>query len=243
MDQDIEAVDRPAAELAVVGPDAAIGAAGRVPVLTFAGLEHRFGTRPILRIDFFEVPAGEHGVLMGPSGTGKTTLLHLIAGLLKPSEGRIAIEGRWLDTMRRGELDRFRGRKVGIVLQRLHLLPALTVLGNLRLARWLAGLPADPAWIRHLLGALGIRHLARARPAELSQGEAQRVAIARTLVNRPRLILADEPTSALDDRNAALVIELLMGQAAASDATLIVATHDARIVDRFGHRLLLGRRG
>ena len=211
----------------------------RPAVLTFAGLEHRFGERPILRIDHFEVPEGEHAVLTGASGSGKSTLLHLIAGLLRPSEGRIAVDGRWLDEMRAGELDRFRGRTVGIVLQRLHLLPALSVLGNLRLARWLAGLPADPGGIFDLLEALSITRFARERPDELSQGEAQRVAIARALVNRPRLILADEPTSALDDRNAAAVIDLLTSRSEAFGATLIVATHDARITDRFARRLRL----
>ena len=214
-------------------------AADRPAVMTFAGLEHRFGGRPILRIDHFEVPEGEHAVLTGASGSGKSTLLHLIAGLLRPSEGRIAVDGRWLDEMRAGELDRFRGRTVGIVLQRLHLLPALTVLGNLRLARWLAGLPSDPLAIASLLDALAIAGFARRKADELSQGEAQRVAIARALVNRPRLILADEPTSALDDRNAQAVIELLISRTEAFGATLIVATHDRRVTDRFARRLHL----
>jgi putative ABC transport system ATP-binding protein len=131
---------------------------------------------------------------------------------------------------------------VGIVLQRLHLIPALTVRDNLRLARTFARVPPDSMRINALIADLGLGALAGARPSRLSQGEAQRVAIARALVNRPSLILADEPTSALDDANCETVLTLLRAQAEASGATLVIATHDARLKAHFVHRLELSVR-
>jgi putative ABC transport system ATP-binding protein len=127
-----------------------------------------------------------------------------------------------------------------MVLQRLHLIGALSVEANLRLARSLAGLAPAPARIAALLEQLGLAALARARPHQLSQGEAQRVAIARALINQPALILADEPTAALDDGNCAAVTDLLLGQAGASGATLVIATHDQRLIPWFDERLTLG---
>ena len=190
----------------------------------------------------WSVGAGRHGLVLGPSGSGKSTLLHLVAGLLRPTRGGIRVAGRDLAGARPRELDRWRGRTVGIVLQRLHLIAALSVRDNLRLARTLAGLPEDAARVAQLLADLRLDALAGARPARLSQGEAQRVAIARAVVNRPALILADEPTSALDDASCAAVVELLLGQADASGATLVIATHDARLAPHFAQRLELPAR-
>jgi putative ABC transport system ATP-binding protein len=135
--------------------------------------------------------------------------------------------------------DAFRARHVGLVPQTLHLIGVLDVRGNLRLARSLAGLPADEAWIEACLASLGIAQLAGHKAADLSVGEAQRVAIARAVVARPELILADEPTSALDDANCERALKLLLDQAAACAATLVIATHDQRIRDRFPRRLEL----
>jgi putative ABC transport system ATP-binding protein len=174
-----------------------------------------------------------------PSGSGKSTLLHLIAGLLRPSRGRVLVAGQDLAALTSAQLDAFRGRMIGIVLQRLHLIPALTVRDNLRLARTLARLPQDAARINGLIADLGLGALAGARPARLSRGEAQRVAIARAVINRPTLILADEPTSALDDANCKAVLALLRAQAEAASATLVIATHDGRLKPHFGHRLEL----
>ena len=211
-------------------------------VLEVDGLVQRFGARTVLELPGWSVGAGRHGLVLGPSGSGKSTLLHLVAGLLRPTRGRIRVAGRDLAGARPRELDRWRGRTVGIVLQRLHLIAALSVRDNLRLARTLAGLPEDAARVAQLLADLRLDALAGARPARLSQGEAQRVAIARAVVNRPALILADEPTSALDDASCAAVVELLLGQADASGATLVIATHDARLAPHFAQRLELPAR-
>jgi putative ABC transport system ATP-binding protein len=212
------------------------------PVLEIRDLVQRFGERTVLEVAAWTVAPGRHSLVLGPSGCGKSTLLHLIAGLLRPTRGRILVAGRELTGLRSAELDRWRGRSIGIVLQNLHLIAAISVRDNLRLARALAGLADDGARIEQLLDELRLTALAAARPPQLSQGEAQRLAIARAVINRPALILADEPTSALDDANCDTVLQLLRAQAEASDATLLIATHDARLKAHFADRLELPAR-
>jgi putative ABC transport system ATP-binding protein len=227
----------PARQAARPVPDAAPS-----PLLELQGLVQRFGERTVLEVAAWAVAPGRHSLVLGPSGCGKSTLLHLIAGLLPPTRGRILVAGRDLSALRAAELDRWRGRTIGIVLQNLHLITALSARDNLRLARALAGLPDDGARIGRLLDELGLSARTAARPPQLSQGEAQRLAIARAVVNRPALILADEPTSALDDGNCDAVLALLRAQAEASGATLLIATHDARLKAHFAHRLELPAR-
>ncbi|MFN3370723.1 MAG: ABC transporter ATP-binding protein [Sphingomonadaceae bacterium] len=202
------------------------------PVLTFEAVRFARGPRPILDSFDLAVDRGEHLLLLGPSGSGKTTLLHLAAGLLTPAAGTIRVNGTAWPADQAGR-DRLRGRTVGIVFQTLRLVSALSLEGNLRLAADLAGQSADG--LPRLLDELGLAHRAAARPRTLSQGEAQRAAIARALVARPALLLADEPTSALDDANAGRVADLLLASAAREGSTLVVATHDARLRPRFRH--------
>jgi putative ABC transport system ATP-binding protein len=201
-----------------------------------------FGARTVLDLPAWQVGRGAHSLVIGPSGCGKSTLLHLLAGLIRPSRGRIAIDGQDLTALGGAALDAFRGKRIGIVLQSMHLIGALNVRDNLRLARSLARQPPAPERIAALLEELGLARLARTRPRQLSQGERQRLAIARAVVNQPSLILADEPTSALDDANCAAVLDLLRRQAEASGATLVVATHDHRLAAHFAHRLELAAR-
>ena len=209
------------------------------PVLTIDNLLQRFGERTVLRLPAWSVPRAQHSLVLGASGSGKSTLLHLIAGLLGPSEGSIRVDGEALSEIADREMDAFRGRQLGIVLQNLHLISALSLRDNLRLAQSLAGRRPEPERIERLLEQVGLSSLAMAKPDMISQGERQRAAIARALVNDPILLLADEPTSALDDENARRVVDLLMQQATKSGATLIVATHDQRIAGHFDHRLTL----
>ena len=182
---------------------------------------------------------GAHWAIIGPSGSGKSTFLHILAGLLRPASGRVMVGDQELHVMNERALDRFRGRHIGLVFQALHLVAALTVADNLRLARYFAGLPQDAGRIQDVLARLDIGALAGRYPHQLSQGQAQRVAIARALVNEPLAILADEPTSALDDHNCTDVMALLTGQARASGASLIVATHDGRVRAHMEHTLEL----
>jgi putative ABC transport system ATP-binding protein len=222
--------------------DAAEAQTAARPAVDVRDLVHAFGGRTVLDLPAWRVERGAHSLVIGPSGCGKSTLLHLIAGLIRPSRGRIGIDGQDLTTLGPAALDAFRGRRIGIVLQSMHLIGALTVRDNLRLARSLARQPAAAGRIEVLLDELGLARLAGTRPHRLSQGERQRLAIARAVVNQPSLILADEPTSALDDGNCAAVLELLRRQAQASDATLVVATHDHRLAPHFRHRLELAAR-
>ena len=209
-------------------------------LLAIDGVVHEYAGHPVLTLPRWQVAARTEALVVGPSGSGKSTLLHLIAGLLRPTRGRILVAGRDLADLEGAELDRFRGRTIGVVLQTLHLIRALSVRDNLRLAQALAGGAPDDQRIASLLDGLGLGAHLHARPEALSQGEAQRVAIARAVINRPPLILADEPTSALDDRSCLAVIELLRAQAAEAGATLVVVTHDARLRPHFGAPLDLG---
>lgn len=196
-------------------------------------LAHRYADRDVLRVPRWRAAPGEHWLLLGDSGSGKTTLLHALAGILAPSDGEVRLAGQVLRALRGTQLDAFRGRHVGLVPQKLHLVASLSALDNVRLAQYLAGLPDDAARAMEVLAALGVAPLARQRPPELSHGQAQRVAIARAVVNRPQLLLADEPTANLDDGHCAQVADLLESQAAACGATLVIATHDRRLKDRF----------
>jgi ABC-type lipoprotein export system ATPase subunit len=207
--------------------------------LCLHGLAYDYGDGQLIEFPDCTVPAGEHCLVLGPSGCGKSTLLHLLAGLLRPTRGFVELAGQRLDELSGAALDRFRGRHVGLVFQRLHLLPALSVRDNLLLAQSLAGLPADRSRVDGLLERLGLAHRAGARPDALSFGQAQRVALARAVINGPAVILADEPTSNLDDANTREVLALLMQEAGLTGASLVVATHDRRIRDTFQRRLEL----
>lgn len=204
----------------------------QIPLLDVNDIRHFAGGRMILAVPRLILPSGQHGLLLGPSGSGKTTLLHALAGLLTPDHGAISLLGQDLGAAGRAGRDRLRARHIGIIFQQLHLIAAVSVADNMRLAARLAGNVPDEKAIVQLLARVGLGDRARALPDELSQGERQRVAVARALVNQPALLLADEPTSALDDANCEAVITLLLEQAGLSGATLLVATHDQRLTSR-----------
>lgn len=208
-------------------------------MLEIRGLRHAYDGRTVLSVPSWDVAAGEASLVLGPSGSGKSTLLNVIAGLATPTEGSVRLDGEEVTRLSPAARDAFRARRVGLVLQTLHLIGVASVRDNLRLAQRLAGFRADDGRIDEVLAGLGVASLAIARAGTLSVGEAQRVAIARAIVNRPALLLADEPTSALDDANCARALSLLVDQASACGATLLVATHDNRIRDRFARRLEL----
>jgi putative ABC transport system ATP-binding protein len=204
-------------------------------MFSLTNVEHRYAGKPVLRVDEWSARPGEQWLLAGASGSGKTTLLHILAGLTTPSAGRVVVGGTDLATLAGSARDRWRGRTVGLVPQRLHLVAALDVRANLLLARFLAGLPQDRARVEELLAAVGVGELGGRYPRQLSQGQAQRVAVARAVVNRPALVLADEPTANLDDVHAAATLDLLRHQAQANGATLVVASHDARVRPWLAH--------
>ncbi|KHL25020.1 ABC transporter ATP-binding protein [Croceibacterium mercuriale] len=208
------------------------------PVLEIAFLRHDYGSATVLHDFSFAATRGQHSLLLGPSGSGKTTLINLIAGLLTVQHGTIRIAGETMAGLP-GVRDDLRRRRIGIIFQTLRLVEALSVTANLRLAQRLAGRERDDAEIGRLLDEVGLGHRAHARPRALSQGEAQRAAVARALVGRPDLLIADEPTSALDDGNAERIARLLVGTADAHGSTLLIATHDARLKAHIPHALVL----
>ena len=149
----------------------------------------------------WSVEKTDHSLILGNSGSGKTTLLHLIGGLIKVSKGRLEVAGQEISKMNGNELDRFRRHNIGIVFQRPHLVHSLTIKENLLLAQSLAGFTANGAKAERTLSKLDIIDLKDRKVHQISQGQAQRVSIARAIINEPKLLLADEPTANLDDEN------------------------------------------
>lgn len=179
-----------------------------------------------------EVRRGEMVVVLGPSGSGKTTLLQMAAGLIAPTEGRVELLGRDLMEHTNGDLQRLRARRIGFIFQTCRLLDPLNATDNVALAAEFAGSNRAEAVVRarQVLAQLGVEHLARAYPPSLSQGERQRVAVARALVNAPDLLFADEPTASLESSQGLRLIEILSEYVHAHEAGLIVATHDLRLI-------------
>jgi putative ABC transport system ATP-binding protein len=182
-----------------------------------------------------QVPAAEFVALMGPSGSGKTTLLNLIAGIDRPTSGSVVVAGTDVARLSERDLARWRSRNIGFIFQFYNLIPVLTAVENVELPLLLQGVDRRTARAAAIdaLHRLGLEEIASKLPEELSGGQSQRVAIARVLAGRPRLVLADEPTGQLDHPNAMLVIDALIESATTSGAALIVNTHDSSIADRF----------
>lgn len=195
-------------------------------------MQYAYGTHAPLQFPGVDAAQGSVLLLRGDSGSGKSTWLALACGLLTPGSGRITIAGQEVAALQGAARDAWRGRHVGFLPQRLHLSAALCVADNLRLAYFAAGLHEDRAQITHCLQALGVAELAKRMPNELSGGQAQRVALARAVLLQPQVILADEPTASLDDSAALSAIALLVQAAQRCKATLVIATHDARVASQ-----------
>ena len=209
-------------------------------MLKTEGLRFKYdGGETELAFPDLRMQKGEERLLLGASGTGKTTMLHLVAGMRTPSRGMVELAGSAFSTLPTAERDQTRGRHMGIVFQTAHFVRSLTVGENLALARSLAGCSPDEAAIKTVLGELGLAHKWNAPVDALSVGEQQRVSIARAVVHGPGLILADEPTSALDDANTDAVLSLLRKQAERTGAALLIVTHDQRLKDRMSQHIEL----
>jgi ABC-type lipoprotein export system ATPase subunit len=219
---------------------------------------------PVIDIQRFELADGEQVALIGTSGSGKTTLLHMIAGILAPDSGRIVFSSAPLPTEAAGggsevlpyrgpgmmgavdvaslpeaKRDIFRGRNIGYIFQTHHLLPGFTAMENVLLGMSFTGRASDPKWARHLLTEVGLADRLQYKPEKLSVGQQQRVAVARALANRPKLVLADEPTGALDAKSAQQVLELIRALCREVNAALLLVTHDLQIARQLQRTVVL----
>jgi putative ABC transport system ATP-binding protein len=180
-----------------------------------------------------QVAGGEALAIVGESGSGKTTLLNLVAGLLSPDHGSIQVGGQEVTSMSEPQRDQFRAQHIGYLFQAFHLLEGFTALENVLLGAAFTGRPEDPAYAKELLGKLGMDHRLSHTPKQLSGGQQARVALARALVNRPKVLLADEPTGALDAASGQEVLELLLSAAKLEGAAVLCATHNAEVAAAF----------
>ena len=203
------------------------------------------GRRPVIESLSFAVPSGEYIALTGESGIGKSTVLNLIAGLELPDSGRILLDGRDLALLDDRARTLLRRRQMGFVFQAFHLLPHLTLAGNVALPLALNGISGESAEqrVHELLEAVGLADRAASFPRELSGGEMQRIAVARALVHRPALVLADEPTGNLDPDSAGHVLALLREQIKRDGATAILVTHSQIAAATADRTLVLTSRG
>ena len=200
---------------------------------------HRYNSGTEVNLPDLQVEKGEHLLILGLSGSGKSTLLHILAGILRPTKGSYLIDRTDLYSLSESQRDQFRGRHIGVIFQQMHLINSLTVKENLKLAQYMAGHKPDDSKVIRICSELDISDKVDTYTDELSQGQKQRVSIARAVMNDPLLLLADEPTSSLDDIRSGEVLSLLKSQAKRTGATLIISTHDQRVKDQFPNRVEL----
>ena len=188
---------------------------------------------PILDIPRFEVASGEQMILVGGSGCGKTTLLHVIAGISCADSGSIRLDGVQISTLSEAGRDRYRAAKLGYVFQTFNLLPAFTAVENVMLGMTFSRGRKDAVRANHLIERVGLAHRGHHKPGHLSVGEQQRVAVARALANRPRLLLADEPTANVDPANQQKIIDLIRETCREEKIALIMVTHSQEVAGQF----------
>jgi putative ABC transport system ATP-binding protein len=198
-------------------------------MITTRGLAYQYTNGARLAFPDVDVRQGAVLLLSGPSGCGKSTWLALAAALVAPTTGELTVAGQSLGALKSVAADAWRAGAIGFLPQKLHLSAVLSVYQNLAMAQWAAGQREDASAIHAALHTLGVHDLASRKPGQLSGGQAQRVALARAVLLQPQVILADEPTASLDDESAADAIGLLLATAQTRDATLVIATHDARV--------------
>lgn len=208
-------------------------------MVSTAELEYNYPEGPEFAFPDINLPSGEHLLILGPSGVGKTTLLYLLAGLLVPRKGSIRIGNTPLDSLGRRQLDKYRGEHIGLVFQKYHFIGALNVEENLRLRQGRGGGKEAKKRRMALVNRLGMNDLLNKKVTELSQGQQQRLAIALGIIHMPQLVLADEPTANLDNGNCEKVIGLLKEEAEISKSSLVIITHDFRVMEHFENRIEL----
>lgn len=189
----------------------------------------------IIQIPELTIGEKDHIAIAGPSGTGKTTLLHLLSGLISPEKGSIVVDGTDITSLSESGRDRFRADNIGYIFQSFNLLDGYTALENVMLGMTFTGKGSDKAKATETLKSLGLAERLHYRPSELSTGQQQRVCIARAIVNNPKIILADEPTGNLDPATTREILAILKENA--KDKILIIVTHESDVLDQFEHHL------
>jgi len=214
------------------------------PVIELTNVRKSFAmpggeTVAVLDIEAFAVADGEHCALEGQSGSGKSTLLHVISGIMRPDAGRVLVDAIDLFRLDEASRDRVRADKLGLVFQQFNLLPGFTALENVLVAMSFGSARADRRRAAELLAAVGLADRLDHKPAALSVGQQQRVAVARALANRPLAVLADEPTASIDTARQRQVIDLLRDTCRDQGSALLVVTHDPAVAAQFPRRLRL----
>jgi putative ABC transport system ATP-binding protein len=201
--------------------------------LQIKNLEFSYGDHRILQIPHFEIQKGEKVFLLGPSGSGKSTLLELIAGILKPASGDLILNGENISQLNLSQLDHFRAENIGYIFQSFNLIPFLSVIENIQLPFLFQKKSYDEGLLKNLIERLGLSSFVNRAVSQLSVGQQQRVAVARALLKRPKLILADEPTSALDYDHREGFLKLLFELCQQEKITVLFVSHDRSIEKLF----------
>jgi putative ABC transport system ATP-binding protein len=194
---------------------------------------------PVISIESLDIPSDGQYAVSGPSGTGKTTFLHLISGLLKPEQGSVEINGTVVNSLSESARDQFRANNIGYIFQTFNLIDGYSALENVMLGMVFAGSGADKNKAQRLLESVGLSHRLNYKPSELSVGQQQRVCVARALANNPAILLADEPTGNLDPQTTSEILELLKAQS--KGRMLIVVSHETEVLNQFNDRIELSR--
>lgn len=204
-------------------------------MVTLEHVRRKLGPGVVFTCDHFHAEPGSLTALWGPSGCGKSTLLNLTSGLLRPDSGRVVVDGVEIQDLSEGQLDRFRGERLGFVFQTFNLLAPFTALQNVLLGMRFSDTIPQAEWKDRavaMLQRVGLGHRLHSKPRTMSVGEQQRVSIARALVNKQSLIVADEPTGSLDPKNAAAVMDLLLELCHEEKLTMLMVTHDRGLAER-----------
>ncbi len=188
---------------------------------------------PVLGIERYELVQGEQAALVGSSGGGKTTLLNVISGILIPDTGQVIVAGKDIAPLPEPTRDRYRAMRIGFVFQTFNLLPAFTALENVLLGMSFSGRPVDKEFAVSLLERVGLQHRLNHLPQRMSVGEQQRVSVARSMANRPALLLADEPTANVDPANQDLILNLVKDTCKEHNVTLLMVTHALEVANTF----------
>jgi len=192
-----------------------------------------------LRFPDIDLKSQEHLVVLGPSGVGKTTLLHLLSGILPANGGTISIKDTEITALSRKALDKFRGAHIGLIFQQYHFVKSLNVNENLRLRQFFPSKIREKERREAIAERLGLANQLKKKVTQLSQGQQQRLSIALGLIHRPKVVFADEPTSNLDDTNCEKVLGLLKEEAALCGSSLVIITHDQRVTPHFKNQIML----